>query len=111
MTDIPSWARAGARVVLVDASNGKAEYGTHDAVKGDVCILTAVGIIQGAPVCQCRQVYGRWALDREYWAELDRFRPAVEPKTEQEDTAMFKRLVEAATPTERLDRLRELLDV
>jgi hypothetical protein len=86
---IPSWAKLGAKVVLVDAGPGDVG-GPHDARVGDICIIDDVDMLDGEPVCLCHEENGRWILPDDTLARLSRFRPLTSTKTEVEDVALFR---------------------
>lgn len=95
MTDtIPSWAVPGARVVCVNAGDtgGKlTARGEYTIVRARVAFL----VLRELP--------------QDNWFTT-RFRPAVEPKNLEEDTALFEDIVRGMSLVERLDRVKESLD-
>lgn len=86
MSALPSWARVGAKVVCVDASHGDLYDKGPGLVLGEIYTLRAVTDVYG-PLC-CNVVGD--GFDFGEYMRLDRFRPAVEPKSEVEDLALFK---------------------
>lgn len=120
MTDItPSWAVPGAKVVCVTADLAASPDtirtdGNMDGLTSDRVYTireTVVDHVTSLLALRLHEIHrggypGR--PERGYW--IGRFRPAVEPKSEAEDTAMFERIAHGATIVEKLDRLRELLD-
>ena len=94
---IPAWAVPGARVVCVDASDTEGQL----TDRGEYTIVRA---------------YAGFLVLREFpensqdgWFTT-RFRPAVEPKSLEEDTALFEDIVRGMSLVERLDRIAETLD-
>ncbi len=108
---IPRWAVPGARVVCVKNLRGNG-YGTEQVPEIDkvytVRELTSQDCLQVKEIVNplCRYAEG----DLEAAFKIHCFRPAVEPRTEQEDVAFFTDLVKGMTLVERLDRLKESLD-
>lgn len=90
MSGIPSWARVGAKCVLVDLS--PAAHGIHgDVQAGDICIIRATRHLRGVPVCQVDEANGKWGNDWMEWTKLSRFRPLHTLETDIE--AHFKALL------------------
>ena len=86
MTDqaIPAWAVPGARVVCVDDS--------YPDVGGDIffeknAVYTIKEVFPVGRNWACRV---RECSDPQHNARLNRFRPAVEPKSEAHDTALLE---------------------
>jgi hypothetical protein len=100
MSGVPSWARKGMKVVCInDQRLESSEVHTGFLVAGSaytidgayhhpsdgrigLFLAEAPGKYQGHPVAY----------------DLRRFRPAVEPKTEAEDLAQFRKLLTQNTP-------------
>ncbi len=104
MTDqaIPAWAVPGARVVCI---NAKADY-AWDAEIGEVCTLGAFYGFRADGVGRFHIIgKPRWLI----WP-VTNFRPAVEPKSEAHDVALFEDIVRGMSLVERLDRIAETLD-
>lgn len=110
MTDhptTPSWAVPGARVVAVN--NWEPGYATH--APGSTLDVGKVYVLGRYRI----EVHGDLWVDlrgediRFCWP-ITNFRPAVEPKSQAEDAAMFERIAHGTTIVERLDLLREKLD-
>lgn len=97
MSDIPSWAVPGAKVVCVDASKGEISNASRLVVDG-VYTLTDVTDEFREPACRVRENPSfHWEFIR-----LSRFRPLV-TRTQEEDVAAFRHLLhdnkEPAYPT------------
>lgn len=112
MTDsIPSWAVPGARVVCVNPlgwmDSDDSQFTTGPAYEDIVTVTgAAVNAVYGALIFL--KEYPVTNPDDGFLASV--FKPAVEPRTEQEDVAFFTDLVKGMTLVERLDRLKESLD-
>mgnify|MGYP000039657958 FL=1 len=112
---IPAWAVPGARVVCI---NAKADY-AWDA--GEAPTESAVYTIKstmldsyGDRVLHLIELRRTKAAKRLHGARcgyrIERFRPAVEPKSEAHDVALFEDIVRGMSLVERLDRIAETLD-
>ena len=105
---IPAWAVPGAKVVSLN--DDWCEYVTFQMCKGpknlEMVTITGHAYFEG---------HLQFVL-KEYPTPLDGgfkaayFRPAVEPKSEAHDVAMFTELAKTCTIVERLDRLAESLN-
>lgn len=99
MSSIPSWAFKGAKVVCADASgqpqlqNG-AIYTVAWAGLGDGMIDLGHGL--QAPSVHLEGVERMFGVP----FALSRFRPAVEPKSEAEDVALFKHHLDQRKPVD-----------
>lgn len=109
MTDIPSWAVPGAKVVCVN--DWFPDEGVEATYEGAGPAIGHDYTVRGNDYFYGMCWIAITAVPGDVFFPIVNFRPAVEPKTEQEDVALFKRDVEAMTPVDRLDRLRELMDV
>ncbi len=113
MSGIPSWARKGVKVVCVDAASAVTPGKQVPITVGALYVIERVGlynsslnpIVDGLPAVWLRGYPNTG--DRLGAFLLRRFRPAVEPKTEAEDVALFKRHLSAprssATTRERAE--------
>lgn len=99
---IPAWAVPGARVVCVKP---------YKALDGLEVTMNTVYVIRRA----YQEPYGVFLSCMEFpdiddgWC-IRRFRPAVEPKSEAHDVALFEDIVRGMSLVERLDRIKESLD-
>lgn len=99
---IPAWAVPGARVVCVKP---------HKALGSLEVTVNTVYTIRGV----YQNPYGVFLSCMEF-SDVDdgwylwRFRPAVEPKSEAHDVALFEDIVRGMSLVERLDRIAETLD-
>ncbi len=107
MTDqaIPAWAVPGARVVCIDDSYPDVGGGIFFE-KHAVYTIKEVFPVGRNWACRVRE-----CSDPQHNARLNRFRPAIEPKSEAHDVQLFETLVKDMSIVERLDRLKELLNV
>lgn len=110
-----SWARVGVKVVCVDDTVvihcGKPEMMLR---RGDIYTITGTYVETGIShvngvICDIATVSLLEAprMGRMRGYAVSRFRPLI---SQADDVAMFTALVETMKPTERLDRLAELLD-
>lgn len=107
---IPAWAVPGAKVVCVD-----------DESYGDTGVFPVLH--EKYTLSRLEYFDGRWCAHLKEIARpprthstfvvpyrLSRFRPAAEPKSLEEDTALFEDIVRGMSLVERLDRIAETLD-
>lgn len=106
MSGIPAWAVPGAKVVCVDDSpptSDKAHFHQKWLQAGNIYVIRAayVGADGEVGVClgEIVSVF-RPELGREQGFYLRRFRPAVEPKSEAEDVALFKHHLDQKLPVD-----------
>ena len=100
---LPSWARKGAKVVCVDVRPRAYRVAGGEYTNTGLCGL-ALGTIYTIDATD--NVYGRATLilrelhrgKYEHGFDAARFRPAVEPKTEAEDVAMFHDIARQKLP-------------
>ena len=109
---IPAWAVPGAIVVCVDVSYDNYTMGKEWLERLDkqtVYTIRSTGRSPSGnlPFIRLREiaVTTRWSNGEELGYSLNRFRPAVEPKSEAHDVAMFTELAKTCTIVERLDRV------
>ncbi len=102
---IPAWAVPGAKVVCVDDSYPDVGGGIFFE-KNAVYTIKEVFPVGRNWACRVRE-----CSDPQHNARLNRFRPAIEPKSEAHDVQLFETLVKDMSIVERLDRLKELLNV
>lgn len=101
MTDIPSWAKVGAKVVCVDASlpNGEFWAGHEQPIVGAIYTISSVGLDRdGVNIGVNFIEIERDELARAIWGwevgyYLHRFRPLI-TRTEQQDLALFTPMLE-----------------
>lgn len=73
MSDLPSWARVGAKVVYIDDSPGRLVAGVEVLRVGSVYVLRSVTDEFAEPACR---VHGDGLRSYEFMA-LSRFRPLI----------------------------------
>ena len=110
MTDqaIPAWAVPGARVVFVNdrLPAGPTKTPEYDPEIGEVCTLGAFYGFRAGGVGRFHIIgKPRWLI----WP-VTNFRPAVEPKSEARDVALFEDIIRGMSLVDRLDRLAEVLN-
>lgn len=116
---IPAWAAPGAKVVCVDDSPVDSANGYGDEAAPTKDVVYTIERVRTSPEghvgLQLSEIVNPVHKYRWYEGQLcyliSRFRPAVEPKSLEEDTALFKNIVRGMSLVERLDRIKESLDV
>lgn len=94
MSDLPSWARVGAKVVYIDDSPGRLVAGAEVLRVGSVYVLRSVTDEFAEPACQ---VHGDRLCHDEFLA-LARFRPLI---TQEDDIAAhFRQHLDVREPVE-----------
>lgn len=99
MSTLPSWARVGAKVVCIDVA--PRSWPTDTLNLGAVYTVAGVGVSpSGKPCLFLRETQSTliWANGQRAGYYFDRFRPAVEPKSEAHDLAQFRKLLNARQP-------------
>jgi hypothetical protein len=100
---LPSWARKGVRVVCVDArpevykvaGGAYTNTGLGGLASGAIYTIDSIGDVYGRATLILRELHrGRY----EHGFDVARFRPAVEPKTEAEDVALFHDIARQKLP-------------
>lgn len=117
MTDIPSWARRGAKVVCVADSWTDVVWGETAPTKGSVLTIREIRgsfSSRGGLDLMFEEIVNRPLAYYDGTLECgfhhSRFRPLI-TRTEQQDLALFTPMLDdAPTVLERLDRIAERLD-
>jgi hypothetical protein len=105
MSDIPSWAKRGAKVVCIKRGRWSHQSRCQNfPVEGgkytirEVKILGDGGYLLLEEVHNAPRLWGNGDFD-EPWFAIFRFRPLVEPKTEAEDREFFRHWLKAPHST------------
>lgn len=100
---VPSWARVGAKVVMVD---GSADLDGDTFATGRIYIIKAITEEFSEPAIKCHRD-DQPAIGME-WSRLSRFRPLV-IRTQEQDVRAIKSMLRDMPAESRLDRLLEAL--